>query len=70
LSVLNGHVIVFFKNESTRVRVERRRGCGYYMLCSKVGHKRTFAIKTKDEDMAHTCARDLPTQSGWQRLLL
>ncbi|XP_058741808.1 uncharacterized protein LOC131614203 [Vicia villosa] len=55
--VLNGREITFVKNEGYRVRVECKAKCGFLMLCSKVGHKHTFAIKTIKD--THTCARVL-----------
>lgn len=45
------------KYESYRVRVECRAKCGFLMLCSKVGHKHTYDIKTIVDN--HTCARVL-----------
>ncbi|XP_058781430.1 uncharacterized protein LOC131655613 [Vicia villosa] len=64
-SVLNGRQITFVKNESDRVRVVCRATCGFLMLCSKVGHKRTFAIKTIVDK--HTCARVLDNKSANSR---
>lgn len=54
-SVLNGREITFTKNESYRVRVECKAKCGFLVLCSKVDHKHTYAIKTLMD--THTCAR-------------
>ncbi|XP_058751092.1 uncharacterized protein LOC131624128 [Vicia villosa] len=63
--VLNGREIKFVKNESYRVRVECRAKCGFLILCSKVGHKHTFAIKTIfDKD---ACARVLDNRSASSR---
>ncbi|XP_058742255.1 uncharacterized protein LOC131614714 [Vicia villosa] len=64
-SVLNGREITFTKNESDRVRVVCKAKCGFLMLCSKVGHKRTFAIKTIVDK--HTCARVLDNRSANSR---
>ncbi|XP_058751316.1 uncharacterized protein LOC131624382 [Vicia villosa] len=64
-SVLNGREIKFVKNESYRVRVECRAKCGFLILCSKVGHKHTFAIKTIFNK--HTCARVLDNRSASSR---
>jgi hypothetical protein len=57
--VLNGYAFSHVKNENYRVRLECKKKCGYKILCSKVGDKETYAIKTKKEDMAHTCIRSL-----------
>jgi hypothetical protein len=62
-SSLNDIPIIFVKNKSYRVMVECKGKCGFYMSCSKVGHKHTYAIKTHDEDMAHTCVRVLYNKS-------
>ncbi|XP_058746238.1 uncharacterized protein LOC131619115 [Vicia villosa] len=64
-SVLNGREIKFVKNESYRVRLECRAKCGFLILCSKVGHKNTFAIKTIFDK--HTCARVLDNRSASSR---
>ncbi|XP_058746525.1 uncharacterized protein LOC131619449 [Vicia villosa] len=64
-SVLNGREVKFVKNESYRVRVECRAKCGFLILCSKVGHKHTFAIKTIFDK--HTCARVLDNISASSR---
>ncbi|XP_058776819.1 uncharacterized protein LOC131651168 [Vicia villosa] len=64
-SVLNGREITFTKNESDRVRVVCSAKCGFLMLCSKVGHKRTFDIKTIVDK--HTCARVLDNRSANSR---
>ncbi|XP_058726497.1 uncharacterized protein LOC131597850 [Vicia villosa] len=64
-SVLNGREITFTKNESDRLRVVCRANCGFLMLCSKVDHKRTFAIKTIVDK--HTCARVLDNTSANSR---
>ncbi|XP_058782464.1 uncharacterized protein LOC131656924 [Vicia villosa] len=64
-SVFNGREIKFVKNESYRVRVECRTKCGFLILCSKVGHKHTFAIKTIVDK--HTCARVLDNRSASSR---
>jgi hypothetical protein len=70
-SVLNDMEITFVKNESYMVRVECMAKCGFLMLCSKVGYKHTYAIKTIIKN--HTCVRvwiiDLKTQGGWPRQL-
>ncbi|XP_058784822.1 uncharacterized protein LOC131659682 [Vicia villosa] len=64
-SVLNGREIKFVKNESYRVRVECRSKCEFLILCSKVGHKHTFAIKTIFDK--HTCVRVLDNRSASSR---
>ncbi|XP_050888646.1 uncharacterized protein LOC127093787 [Lathyrus oleraceus] len=61
-SVLNGREISFVKNEGDRVRVVCKHKCGFLVLCSKVGHKETFAIKTLVHK--HTCARVLNNKSA------
>ncbi|XP_058767340.1 uncharacterized protein LOC131641032 [Vicia villosa] len=61
-TVLNGREITFVKNESYRVRVECKAKCGFLMLCSKVGHKHSYAIKTIKD--THTCARVLENKSA------
>jgi hypothetical protein len=50
------------KNESYRVRVVCRDQCGYTVLCSKVGDRRTFQIKTLDGP--HTCIKVLENKSA------
>ncbi|XP_058769018.1 uncharacterized protein LOC131642868 [Vicia villosa] len=52
-SVLNGREITFTKNESDRVRVVCKANCGFLMLCSKVGHKRTF-VRVLDNKSANS----------------
>ncbi|XP_058733140.1 uncharacterized protein LOC131604734 [Vicia villosa] len=47
------------------VRVECRAKCGFLKLCSKVGHKHAFAIKTIFDK--HTCARVLDNRSASSR---
>ncbi|XP_058733542.1 uncharacterized protein LOC131605168 [Vicia villosa] len=64
-SVLNGREITFVKNESYRVRVQCTAKCGFLVLCSKVAHKHTFAIKTLVD--THTCARVLDNKSANSR---
>ncbi|XP_058774772.1 uncharacterized protein LOC131649041 [Vicia villosa] len=61
-TILNGREITFVKNEGYRVRVECKAKCGFLMLCSKVGHKHTYAIKTIKE--THTCARVLDNKTA------
>ncbi|XP_058769901.1 uncharacterized protein LOC131643640 [Vicia villosa] len=61
-TVLNGREITFVKNEGYRVRVECKAKCGFLMLCSKVGHKHTYAIKTIKD--THTCARVLDNKTA------
>ncbi|XP_058756990.1 uncharacterized protein LOC131630222 [Vicia villosa] len=61
-SVLNGREIRFVKNESTRVRVECRGKYGFTALCSKVGDKHTFQLKTWVG--THTCSRVLNNKSA------
>ncbi|XP_058783308.1 uncharacterized protein LOC131657984 [Vicia villosa] len=64
-TILNGMEITFMKNEGYRVRVECKAQCGFSMLCSRVGQKETFAIKTKKD--THTCARVLENRSANSR---
>ncbi|XP_058783089.1 uncharacterized protein LOC131657741 [Vicia villosa] len=64
-SVLNGREISFVKNEAHRVRVICKSKCGFLVLCSKVGHQKTFAIKTLVDK--HTCARVLNNKSASSR---
>ncbi|XP_057443785.1 uncharacterized protein LOC130735933 [Lotus japonicus] len=45
-SVLTGREIYFPKNDTTRVRAACKKDCKWVMLCSKVGGKQTFEIKT------------------------
>ncbi|XP_058767169.1 uncharacterized protein LOC131640807 [Vicia villosa] len=47
------------------VRVECKANCGFSMLCSRVGQKETFAIKTIKD--THTCARVLENRSANSR---
>ncbi|XP_058776962.1 uncharacterized protein LOC131651313 [Vicia villosa] len=61
-TILNWREITFVKNEGYRVRVECKAKCGFLMICSKVGHKHTFAIKTIKD--THTCARILDNKSA------
>jgi hypothetical protein len=76
-NVLNGHEISFEKNESYRVRTvckedavkkgdKRHKGekkkCGYLCLCSKVGNRHTYQIKTYVKD--HTCGRVTKNRSA------
>lgn len=69
-SVLNQRKITFVKSESYRVRVECKVKCGFLVLCFKVGHKHTFAIKIFVD--THTCVKvlkiNLQTQSGWPNM--
>lgn len=44
--VLKGKEITFVKNESYRVRVECRGKCDFLALCSKMGDRRTYQLKT------------------------
>src|ERR1044072_6839948 len=71
LSVLNGREITFVMNESYRVRVKCKGKCGFLALCSKVGDRHTYQIKTWVR--THTCARvlnkKLPMPSGYLSLL-
>jgi hypothetical protein len=63
-NVRNGYEVKWVKNEGTRVGVECARGYLYRVLCSQVGQERTFAIKTQDEKMAHTCIKSLTNKSA------
>ncbi|XP_057452742.1 uncharacterized protein LOC130744588 [Lotus japonicus] len=54
-SVLTGREIYFPKNDTTRVRAACKKDCKWVMLCSKVGGKQTFAIKTLSGP--HSCVR-------------
>ncbi|KAK7361174.1 hypothetical protein VNO77_03220 [Canavalia gladiata] len=54
-SVLNGKQIKFVKNDVVRVRVICSKSCEFKALCSKVGGRRTFRIKTLFGK--HTCGR-------------
>ncbi|GAU34421.1 hypothetical protein TSUD_393740 [Trifolium subterraneum] len=58
-SALKGCPIDWVKNEGDRVRVECERKCGFYMLCSRVGQDHTFAIKTEEQYLTHSCIRTL-----------
>ena len=64
-NVLNGYQISFEKNESYRVRnvckeealkkgekreEREKKKCGYLCLCSKVGHRQTYQIKSYVKD--------------------
>lgn len=55
--MLNGREITFVKNESYRVRVECKAKCGFLVLCSIMGHKHTYAIKTLVD--TYVCVRVL-----------
>ncbi|KAI5442352.1 hypothetical protein KIW84_011430 [Lathyrus oleraceus] len=59
--VLNGKEITFVKKESYRVRVECKDKCDFLVLCSKVGRKHTYSIKTLVD--THTCVRVLNNRS-------
>jgi hypothetical protein len=61
-NILNGFTLDWVKNESYRVRVVCSRKCGYFVYCSQVGHKHTYAIKTMGK--AHTCGRDTSNKSA------
>jgi hypothetical protein len=63
-SGLNGRPLDFVKNEGTRVRVVCERKCGFNMLCSRVGQEYTFAIKTDNRYLAHTCLRSLHNKTA------
>jgi len=54
-NVLNGYELKMPKNESYRLRVLCREECGYKALCSVVGNRRTYQIKTYCGD--HTCGK-------------
>lgn len=56
----------FVKNEIYRVRVEYKAKCVFLVVCSKMGHKYTYAIKTLVN--THTCARilnNISASSKW-----
>jgi hypothetical protein len=64
--ILNGHEITFVTNESYRVRVACKVKRGFLALCSKVGDKHTYQIKTLNPD--HMCGRvlnNIPAKSKW-----
>ncbi|XP_058761902.1 uncharacterized protein LOC131657970 [Vicia villosa] len=61
-SVLNGREIRFVKNENYRVRVECKGKCGFLALCSKVGDRHTYQLKTWVG--SHSCARVLNNKSA------
>ncbi|KAK2368956.1 hypothetical protein QL285_082115 [Trifolium repens] len=63
-NVRNGYDIMYVKNEGDRVRVVCNRGCPYKVLCSQVGHSRTFAIKTEDRFIKHTCIKSLTNKAA------
>jgi hypothetical protein len=63
-NVRNGYQVRWKKNEGYRVRVVCDRGCPYLVLCSQVGQERTYAIKTPDKDMVHTCLKSLTNKSA------
>ncbi|KAK2395024.1 hypothetical protein QL285_056790 [Trifolium repens] len=63
-NVRNGYDIKFVKNEGDRVRVKCNRGCPYYVLCSQVGQSSTFAIKTEDRFIKHTCIKSLTNKAA------
>jgi len=64
-NVLNGYQIKMPKNEGYRVRVLCREECGYKALCSVVGDRRTYQIKTYCGD--HTCGKVLDNKSANSR---
>lgn len=63
-SVLNGREIRIVKSSTTRVRVrvECRAKCGFVALCSKLGDKHTYQLKTWVR--THSCARVLENKSA------
>lgn len=61
-SVLNGREVTFPKNDSVRVRGVCKKKCGFVVLCSKVGGKHTFSIKTLKAD--HLCGRVFNNKSA------
>jgi hypothetical protein len=63
-NVRNGYEVTWVKNEGTRVRVVCGIGCPYRVLCSQVGQERTYAIKTEDKYMVHTCLKSLTNKSA------
>lgn len=62
-TVLNGRQIRTVKNDGIRYRIKcRREDCAFVMLCSKVGGKATFSIKTMIGP--HTCPRVFNNKSA------
>lgn len=53
---------MFVKNESYRIRVECKAKCVFLVLCSKVDHQHTYAIKAMVD--THPCARVLNNRSA------
>ncbi|XP_057451399.1 uncharacterized protein LOC130743252 [Lotus japonicus] len=70
--VTNGREFEYMKNDSIRCRVKcRSKGCPFVILCSKVGNKETFRIKTLVGE--HNCARVFDNKSAnvrWVKLKL
>ena len=64
-NVLNGYEFDFIKNESYRVRVVCKSRCGYLVLCSKVGDRHTYQIKTLKPK--HTCGKTTKNKSASSR---
>lgn len=61
--VTNGREYKFLKNDSIRCRVAcRSDDCPWLILCSKVGNKKSYRIKTLVDN--HTCARVFDNKSA------
>lgn len=60
--MLNGRENTFVKIETYRVRVECKVKCSFLVICSKMGRKHTYAIKTLVD--THACARILNNRSA------
>lgn len=61
-TVLNGYQMKMEKNDKKRVRVVCKKDCGFVALCSKVGDRHTYQIKTLVGP--HTCAITLENKSA------
>ena len=66
-SVLNGWEIFFPKNDRTRVLAQCKKKdiCKWRVLCSKVGGKQTYSVKTMKGP--HTCRRVLNNRTASAR---
>ncbi|KAK2455719.1 hypothetical protein QL285_003145 [Trifolium repens] len=63
-NVRNVYDIKYVKNEGDSIRVVCNRECPYKVLCSQVGQSRTFAIKTEDRFIKHTCINSLTNKAA------
>ncbi|XP_014499233.1 uncharacterized protein LOC106760293 [Vigna radiata var. radiata] len=61
-SVLNGKEVKFVKNDLKRVRVVCKKGCGFVIMASKVGGRKTFRVKTLVG--RHKCGRVFGNKSA------